>query len=262
MLWLLDTVIFPGRGQGSPQSADARGDLGAARTEVLARAISGPCASARDQTTVLDLPATRSRTVGLLQQRSSSLDALPLEPGWLWQPVLDACGRIEAAGGANEAALARLAAALNTVMVVESSLPELTAALSGGERIAALLEVVALGEEVVFSAPVEAGVRAVLGQCADPDPRWPARWTHGGVRRVIKVFQQAVEDFTVTFADKASLTGRVLVLPLQQQCPVDLRLDAFRNDRFLQLCEVPIEWARPFLRRLVDPLIADFWPIS
>eukprot|EP00036_Acanthoecidae_sp_10tr_P016617 CAMPEP_0206313686 /NCGR_PEP_ID=MMETSP0106_2-20121207/14628_1 /ASSEMBLY_ACC=CAM_ASM_000206 /TAXON_ID=81532 /ORGANISM="Acanthoeca-like sp., Strain 10tr" /LENGTH=252 /DNA_ID=CAMNT_0053745015 /DNA_START=130 /DNA_END=884 /DNA_ORIENTATION=+ len=122
-----------------------------------------------------------------------------------------------------------------------------------GCRIASLLEVIALGEEVIFSPSIAPQLRRHLELCTDPGRTWPHRWPDGGVGREMKTFQQGMADFCITFSERAALTGKFLLLPLQRHFPIEFRLDAFRNERFLELCEVPLEWAKPFMDRYLQP---------
>jgi hypothetical protein len=227
-------------------------DVSDARAHVLSRLASGPCSRGREDVDVDDVPSVRSgTTIGMLPARSATLDALPLLPTWFWEPVSRACGELAASPLAATAVgltrpsaevLAGLSRALNSAAVVESIHPELVAGMPLDVRVGCLLEVAELGHGVVSAKTIEPLLKALVGVCASATGRRRVmRWTRGDVGRGLAKFHRAVEDFTsVGYCanDEGNMVARVLALTLQQDLPVEFRLEAFRNDRFLELCEV------------------------
>lgn len=111
-------------------------------------------------------------------------------------------------------------------------------------------QIASLGHGVVSAMVIEPILRVLVGVCAGAaEPRRVMRWTRGDVGSGLAKFHRAVEDFTSVgySADADNLAAKVLAVTLQQDFPVEFRLEAFRNDRFLELCEVRVHKLFPFV---------------
>ena len=221
-------------------------ELGVGMAQVLAfyvqRLVGGP------------LSTTDGLESRLLPQRTiSPRRRLPISNHWLLEPLADLHRIADKHPKQHDPAGAQRAVLLVVGCFANVDARDLSAILTpdGSDRLRSLLFVFGLGRETYANTEVAKMLEALWLPSASKAGLNPA-----GDTSFLRLYQNLIVEFVdMSYGDDT--LAKYLLLPMRQRYPVDFRMEAFDNNKFLTLCKVGLAQAAPIMDEFLQPCETD-----